>query len=65
VTSWANDTDDTDDTPEAAADRARVELAARWMLRSGPPTPAHYVAVMEAAAALVVPVDLVDAARAA
>lgn len=61
MTSWANDTDD---TPEAAADRARIELAARWMLRSGPPTPAHYVAVMEAAA-LVVPVDLVDAARAA
>ena len=46
MTSWA---DDTDDTPEAADDRARVELAARWMLRGGPPTPAHYVAVMEAA----------------
>lgn len=62
MTSWANDTDD---TPEAAADRARIELAARWMLRSGPPTPAHYVAVMEAAADLVVPLDIVDAARAA
>lgn len=64
MTSWANDTDDTDDTPEAAADRARIELAARWMLRSGPPTPAHYVAVMEAAD-IVVPVDIVVAARAA
>lgn len=62
MTSWAADTDD---TPEAAADRARVELAARWMLRGGPPTVAHYVAVMEAAADLVEPVDLVDAARAA
>ena len=61
MTSWANDTDD---TPEAAADRARIELAARWMLRSGPPTPAHYVAVMEAAD-IVVPVDIVVAARAA
>jgi hypothetical protein len=58
MTSWANDDDD---TPEAAADRARTELAARWMLRSGPPTPAHYVAVMEAAA--LVELSLADPAH--
>ena len=45
MTSWC---DTPDDTPEAAADRARVELAARWMLRSGPPTLDHYRAVMDA-----------------
>ena len=47
MTSWC---DETDDTPEAAADRARVELAAQWMLRSGPPTLEHYRAVMDARA---------------
>ncbi len=53
MTSWC---DTPDDTPEAAADRARVELAAQWMLRSGPPTLDHYRAVMDARAAA----ELVD-----
>jgi len=45
VTSWG---DETDDAPELVDARARAELAARWMLRHGPPSPEHYRAVMDA-----------------
>ncbi len=47
MTSW-ND----DDTDAVGVDLVvaweRAELAARWMLRNGPPSPEHYRAVMDA-----------------
>ena len=45
MTLWG---DETDDAPELVDARARAELAAKWMIRHGPPSPAHYRAVMDA-----------------
>lgn len=43
--------DDETMEPALAAAWERAALAARWMLRNGPPTPEHYRAVMDALAA--------------
>lgn len=53
MTSWG---DETDDAPEVVDARARAALAAKWMIRHGPPSPDHYRAVMDARAAA----ELVD-----
>jgi len=57
MTSWANDNDD--ESPELVSALARADLAARWFLRNGAPSPDHYRDVMEALAAT----ELVDQAR--